>query len=169
MPEAVERYSGIADDQEPRTVDGEHGLDGVLRPLVRPDEPEAERRPAVVTAVDRRPEDRVADHAHVLLGEPEVDQLSATALGVDDDALEAREQRPPHRGLRERAARDDVVRREDGGAARTEEPAIELRRAEPLDVHDVGLREREAAMPNGCSTAFTARRSRVDPMREESG
>ena len=46
--EAVERHARIADDEEPRAVDAEHRLDGVLGSLVRPDEPEAERGAPVV-------------------------------------------------------------------------------------------------------------------------
>ena len=84
------------------------------------------------------------DHADLVGRETEVDELPAPALRVDDHALEAIEERLPHRRLGQRAARDDVVRGEDGGAARPEEPAIQLRRAEPLQVQHIRLREPEA-------------------------
>ncbi len=95
-------------------------------------------------ARDLRAEDRVPDHADLLGRETEVDELPAPALRVDDHALEAIEERPPHRRLGQRAARDDVVCGEDSGAARPEEPAIQLRRAEPLQVQHIRLREPEA-------------------------
>jgi hypothetical protein len=59
---------------------------------------------------------------------------------VHDDALEPSEQGAPHRRLGERAPRDHVVRRENGRAARMEQPPIQLGGAEPLRVDDVWLR-----------------------------
>ena len=93
--QAAERYPRVADDEQPRPVDAEHGLDGVLRPLVRADEPEAERRAAVVGPGDLRAEDRMPDHAELALGHAELDELRLPALRVHDDALEAAEQRSP--------------------------------------------------------------------------
>ena len=69
-----------------------------------------------------------------------------------------------------RAPRDDVVGGEDDRRAGTEEPAIGLRRAEPLQVQDVRLVRGEL---QPCRTdaraAFTASRARDDPIRDESG
>ena len=87
----------------------------------------------------------------------EVDELPAPALRVDDHALEAIEERLPHRRLRQRAARDDVVCGEDSGAARPEEPAIQLRRAEPLHVQHIRLREPEARHAERMLERFHAR------------
>ena len=107
----------------------------------------------------------MADHAQLRLGDAEVDELPAAALGVDDDAVEAVEERAPHRRLASSVRRGmQVVRREDGGAARAEEPAVQLRRAEPLHVEDVRLRRaRSAPSRAGARAPSRARRSRVPP------
>ena len=72
-------------------------------------------------------EDGMADHAQLRLRNAEVDELPVSALGVHDDALEPSEQGAPHRRLGERAPRDHVVRRENGRAARMEQPPIQPR------------------------------------------
>ncbi len=104
------------------------------------------------------------DHADLLGRETEVDELPTPALRVDDHAFEAIEERPPHRGLGQRAAWDDVVRGEDSGAARPEEPAIQLRRAEPLHVHDIRLREPETRHAEGM---FETLHSQTQPLSSQ--
>ena len=171
--QALERHSRIADDEQAGAVDAEDSLDGVFRSLVRPDQPKAKRGPSVVAAVELRPEHRVADHSYLVLGKPEVDELAPAALGVHDDAREAVEERSPHRGLRERPPRDDVVSGEDGRTSWPEQPAVELGHSEPLHVDHVGLREREARHPervlqrfDGQASAASAhaRREWIEPL-----
>ncbi len=171
--ELVERDSRIAGDEEPRVVHAEHRLHRILRPLVRPDEAEAERRSPVVAAIDVRAEDRMPDDVELRLRHPEIAELAVPSLRVDDDPLEPAEQRSPQPDLGRRPPRDDVVRSEDRGAARTEEPAVELRRAEPLDVDHVGLRGGKARHSqwvlerldgDARPVAAHARRERVEPL-----
>ena len=171
--QAGERHPRVADDEEPGVFDPEHRLDRILRPLVWPNQPEAESRAAVVAPVDLGAEDRVPDDRDLLLGDPEVDELAAAALGVHDDALEPPEEGPPHRGLRDRAPRDDIVRREHRRASRPKDPAVELGRPEPLHVDDVGLREPQSCHAERmlerlddepCAVPAYPRRHRVKPL-----
>ena len=65
----------------------------------------------------------------------------------------ARRARATSRLARRGAPRQQVVRREDERPARAEEPAVERRRGEPLDVQHVArLASSSRAIPNGCST-----------------
>ena len=145
--QAVERNTGISDDQEAGLVDCEHGVHGILDSLVGADEAEAERRPSVVLATHVRPKRGVRDHSQPLFGDAELDELGAAALGVHDDPLEPAEQRLPEIDLRGGPPGDDVVRGEDRRAARPEEPAVGLGRSNPLDVQHVRLQRREARHP----------------------
>ena len=139
--ETVERHARVPDDEEPGAVDAEHRLHGVLGPLVRTDEPETEGGAPVVGVLHVGAEDRVRDDAELLGGEAEVDELPSPALRVHDDPVEALEERSPQCRLRQRSPGDDVVGGEDGRASRSEEPAVGLGRAEPLDVDQVWLRK----------------------------
>jgi hypothetical protein len=63
---------------------------------------------------------------------------------VHDHALEAREQPAPEVLFGGRAAREQVVGRQDERRAVAQQADVELRRREPLQVDDVGTRSREA-------------------------
>ena len=72
----------------------------------------------------------------------------APVLAVDDDAVEAREERSPELLLRRRPARQEVVRGEHRGRVRPEEPRVDLRH-EPLHVQDVRRADAERREPEG--------------------
>src|SRR5439155_22886261 len=98
-------------------------LDRVLDPLVRADDPEREERPAVVAPRRVAREDGMRDDAQ-RFGVGELRELLASALAVDDDALEAAEQPPPEISLGGRPAGEEVVRREDQRRLDAEEPVV---------------------------------------------
>src|SRR5439155_26128592 len=73
----------------------------------------------------------------------ELDERTAPVLAVNDDAVEAAEEPPPERRPVRGPPRQQVVRREDERRAGPEQPRVELRRADPLQVGYVGARGRE--------------------------
>ena len=109
--------------------------------------PSAEQRAAVVVPLRLAREDRVRDHPQAR-GVDELCELVAGALAVDDDAGEPAEQTPPEVALARGAARKDVVRREHERCVDAEEPVVQLRRGEPLEMDDVGLAPPEAGEPD---------------------
>jgi hypothetical protein len=113
------------------------------------------------------------DDAQPRLGDAELRERVAAALGVHDHAVAAVEERLPEVGLRGRAPRDDVVRGEDDGRARPKEPAVCLRRAEPLHVQNVRPERGEARHAEGVLEglqdepgvrAAHARGERIEPL-----
>ena len=115
----------------------------------------------------------MANHAHLRLRHAEVDQGALAVLAVDDDPVEAREQPPPERSAMGRSARQEVVGGEHERRSRTEEPRVDLRRADPLEVEDVRLGKTEAReterMLEGLErdsrpAAAAARRQRVEDL-----
>jgi len=78
-------------------------------------------------------------------GIDELRQLVSGPLAVDDDAREPAEQALPEVALARGAARQDVVGGEDERRVDAEEPVVELRSGQPLEVDDVGLAAPEAS------------------------
>ena len=156
----LQRLERIACDEQPRPVDASHRLDRVAEPPVRTDHAEREHRGAVVSALHLAPEHGVRDHHDSLVRDAELGERRAPALAVHDDPLEAAEQLEPQRPLARRAARQQVVRREHRGRAQAQQPGVQLRNGEPLDVRHVRLQTAQRASPSGCSTSFTGSRSR---------
>src|SRR5262249_46058217 len=95
-----------------RSIDPLRRLDRVAEALVLADDPEGEKRAAVVAPLRVAGEDRVRDDAQPRRVD-ELRELIAGALAVHHDAAEPAEEPPPEVALRRRAARKDVVRRED--------------------------------------------------------
>ena len=77
------------------------------------------------------------DDAELALGDPERGQRVAAALAVHDDALETVEEAAPERFLLRRAPWQQVVRGEDERSVVPQQPGVELRRRDPLEVEDV--------------------------------
>ncbi len=172
----LQRDSRIPCNQELRPLHAEDGLDGVLRPLVWPDEPESECGAPVVAAVDLRPKRGMRDDAQPLLVDAEPCQRLATPLRVDDDTVAAVEERAPEPCPRRRSARNDVVRGEHDGRARAEEPAVRLGSSEPLHVQDIRLvrgqlshsdRMLERLQSESCSGGSHPRRERIEPLSND--
>ena len=116
----------------------------MLELLVRPHEAEREHRAAVVRPARVARRDGVRDHAQLLLRNAERGQGLASALGVDDDPLEAAERPAPEAGLRRRPPRQQVVGGEHERRAVAQQPRVGLRQREPLHVDDVGRSRCEA-------------------------
>ena len=93
--QSVEGDASVSRDEESRTRDGEHGLDGIRKALVLPDHAERQHRLTVVCARRIAPEDRVGDDAQLFFGYAESGEGAAAALAVHDDAIEAMEQASP--------------------------------------------------------------------------
>ncbi len=73
--------------------------------------------------------------------------VSRAALAVHDDSVEAAEQAPPEPLAAGRAPRQQVVGGEHGRAARPEEPVVDLRSGQPLDVQHVARDRGEPRHP----------------------
>ena len=102
-------------------------------------------------------------------GTPKAASVSQAALGVDDDAFESAEQAPPQRGLVRRSPGQQVMGREHERRAVPKEPDVELGRGEPLHVHDVRRRRRQAREPErvlGCLQRQPQPRAAEEPRRE---
>jgi hypothetical protein len=84
------------------------------------------------------------DHSGV---DPEPAERVASALAVDDDAVEACEEPAPELLLRRRSAREQIVRGQDERAPARQQALVELGRGEPLEVQDVGAPPRESRHP----------------------
>ena len=65
-------------------------------------------------------------------------ELVAATLAVDDDPLEAAEEPAPEISLSGGAPRKEVVSREDERLTEAQEPVVQLRGGEPLEMSDVG-------------------------------
>jgi hypothetical protein len=68
---------------------------------------------------------------------------------VHDDALKPRQEPEPEVALRRGAPRQQVVRGEDRGRAQAQQAIVELRRREPLHVHDVSRTTTEPGQAHG--------------------
>ena len=121
-----------------RAVDGESRLYGVGQALVGADHARSEDRAAVVGARRVAPEHRVGDDPQPVSFDAKVGEHVATALGMDDDPVEALEQALPEPAPPRRAAREQVVRSEHERGARAEQRDVELGGCEPLQVKDLG-------------------------------
>jgi hypothetical protein len=75
-------------------------------------------------------------------------QLVPAALAVDDDPLEPAEEPAPEVAFLRGAPREQVVRREDEGLTETEDPIVDLRRGEPLEVSDVSVPAAQPGEPD---------------------
>ena len=79
------------------------------------------------------------DHAQLLRCDAEGGERAATALAVCDDPVEAAEQPLPGARVARRAAWQKVVGGEDERTARVQQPGIDLRRGEPLEVDEIAV------------------------------
>ena len=143
----IERLERVARDEQAGVAGPAHGFDRVREPLVRPDHPEGEHRPAVVPPLRLARENGVGDDPEPFrLDTPPGERLPAV-LAVHDDAVEARENPPPELGAVRRAAWEEIVRREDRRQVRAEEARVELGRGQPLDVEDVCVEAAQGGEP----------------------
>ena len=170
-PERVERDARVARDEETGVRDGEDGLDRVGEALVRPDHAGREDGATVVRARWVAPEDRVGDHPQPLGRRRRTRRASR---GRAPSGRRSRSNRaksaPPQPRAPGRAARQEVVRREDERRPCAEQRDVELGRREPLEVEHVGLsRAGGGASRAGCSSAFTASRGGRRSIRLERG
>jgi hypothetical protein len=85
------------------------------------------------------------DHPELRLRHTERREHLTATRRVDDDAVEAREQRAPEARAARRTPRQQIVRGEDERAIRTEQEPVELRHGEPLEVDDVRRAREHAA------------------------
>jgi hypothetical protein len=97
----------------------------------------------------------VRDDAELRRVDAERRQRVAPALGVDDDAVEAAEQRAPERRAAP-CAGQQVVGGEDERRRSERRSTVELGHGEPLEVDDVRRPASEPRIPSGCSSAFAA-------------
>ena len=136
-PVGLDRFQRLAGDDQPRAVHALRGLDRVAEPLVRTDQADARQRVPVVLVTGLARKDRHRNPAQTVARHAELRQRLEAARAVHDDPVEPRKELSPELLAGHGPARQQVVRGEDERAARTEEPAVERRRGEPLDVQHV--------------------------------
>jgi len=164
--ERLERVPGHEEASVPRMADG---LDRVAEPLVRPDHPESEHRPAVVVALRFAREDGVGDDAELVPVDSQVGERVAAVLAVHDDPVEAPEDAAPQLRAMRGAAGEKIVGREDRREMRTEEVRVQLRGWEPLHVEDVRVNAAQRSEPERVLRDLdrqAQRRPAEDPRRE---
>src|SRR5205823_2063706 len=118
-----DRAHRITCDEQPRVAGAPDRLDRVGETLVRPDHADAEDRAAVVAALGVARKDGMRNHTG---GDAERGEQLTPALAVHDDAVETSEETSPEVLLVRRAARQEVMRREDRRNVGAEEPSVEL-------------------------------------------
>jgi endonuclease/exonuclease/phosphatase family metal-dependent hydrolase len=143
----LDRLERIPGYEQTSVSGASHGLDRVAEALVGPDHPEGEHRPAVIVALGLAREHGVGDDAKPLSVHAQLGKRLAAALAVHDDPVEAREEPAPQLGAVRRAARKQVVGREDGGQVRPKEVRVELWRGQPLEVEDVRAEQAKRGEP----------------------
>ena len=146
---ALDRLHRVAGHEQPAALDQAGHLDRVVDALVGADQAEAEQGAAVVGAGRVGADDRVRDHAQLVLGDALGGERVAAGLGVCDHALEAAVERVPDALLGGGAALGVVVSGVDERGAAAQQHAVDLGDGEPLHVHDVGVAERQLGEAEG--------------------